>query len=400
MTFNLIVDPSDIYRIVRKKGFNEIKPKVTKFTRISKPIQTERFQPKSIVLGSSRAEYGINMSDETWINQGMPALNNAVTGAGIYDISRLLDHALASAPIETVVIGLDFFMFNVFRRGYKSIQHEQILAVSPAGEYQPLHKIHQLIFTLLSDDFFQSSISTLKRQIESERKFTPEGQRINERDIYYKILPEGGFYPRFFIDQVNSETRWAYCRDNRYSYNGNGLNTIEIFDQILDKARTKEINLILFISPVHAWLLESMDAMGFWGKFENWKRDLVNKVEKYNSVALGKGSIVLWDFSDYSQYTTEPVPQKNDSKTIMKWYIDSSHYSDKLGHLMLKKMFDPNQNFKLGIKLTVDNIEKNLQRIRENRERFRQEHTTRIHWIRQKSNQLLKKQSQFGVNCS
>ncbi|MBE8232453.1 MAG: hypothetical protein HAW67_01870, partial [Endozoicomonadaceae bacterium] len=248
-------------------------------------------------------------------------------------------------------------------------------------------------------DFFQSSISTIKRQIESERKFTPEGQRINERDIYYKILPEGGFYPRFFIDQINSETRWAYCRDNRYSYTGNGLNTIEIFDQILDKARAKEINLVLFISPIHAWLLESMGALGFWGKFENWKKDLVNKVEKYNSIALGKGSIVLWDFSDYSQYTTESVPQKNDSKTIMKWYIDSSHYSDKLGRLMLKTMFDSNQSVKFGIKLTPHNIEKHLKNIRENREHFRQKHTTRIQWVRKKASQGLKKQSQFGVIC-
>ncbi len=67
---------------------------------------------------------------------------------------------------------------------------------------------------------------------------------------------------------------------------------------------------------------------------------------------------------------------------------------------MLKTMFDPNQKAKIGTKLTVDNIDKHLHRIRKNRERFRQEHTTRIQWIRQKSNLLLKKQSQFGMICS
>lgn len=400
IAFNWIIDPADIYRVVQKKGFNEIKPKVTKFTRISKPIQTQYAQPKTLVLGSSRAEFGVNMSDAIWKQVGLPAINNAVSGASVYDISRFYDHALAVAPVETIVLGIDFFMFNVFAQGGNGIKYEEIFAVSPTHEKQPFYNIHQLIFTLLSADFFSNSISTIKKQKEKYRKFTPEGQRINEREIYQKILPKGGFNLRFFQEDVREFSMWGHCRDNRFRYEGNGMNAMESFEYILETSRKKDIKLVLFIAPVHAWLLETIDALGFWGAFENWKRDLVKRVVQQNkNLSENEQSIELWDFTGYSSYTTEPVPEKNDNKTVMKWYIDPSHYSDKLGHVILQEMFNQNQSLGFGIKLTPENIEQHLKTIRDKGEQFRLENKQRLQWVRNKSSQVLEKQRQFGNLC-
>lgn len=392
---NFIVDPLDIYRIGEKKGFNKIKPEVASYSRLSKPIQTELLQPKSIAFGSSRVEYGMNMSHSAWQK---PALNNALSGTSIYDISRLFQHAIATAPIETAVIGVDLFMFNVYREKYKTI-NEKVLATSHDGVRSPLHKSQQLLLTLFSKDIFLASLTTLRKQKQKEQRYTKYGQLINSRTVN-KILDKGGFN-RIFRNMTKKlpAVLWTECRDGRFSYQGKGENSLEAFRNILTMARDNNVQLKFFISPTHAWLLEAMDAIGLWQEFEKMKRTLVKEVALANEQA-GKDFVELWDFSGYTSYTTEKVPVVGDNKTIMKWYIDPSHYSDDLGDIMLGVMLsNHNVSDDLGSMLRSDNIENHLSVIRTLRRQYRQVNTEVLTLTKKMAVDVLLARKKSGIVC-
>ena len=108
--FNWIVDPFDVYRVVRKKGFNAYKVSYEHFARLAKVIQVEKYPKPGLALGSSRAQLGIDMSHPLWDGRG--GWNLAVNGANMYELRRLLEHAAAVSRLEKVVIGVDFYMFN------------------------------------------------------------------------------------------------------------------------------------------------------------------------------------------------------------------------------------------------------------------------------------------------
>jgi len=400
VAFNLVVDPLDIYRLVDRQGFNEIKPKISRYSRIAKPIQTERFQPQSLAFGSSRTEYGMNMSHPVWKSAGLPAFNNAVSAATIYDVSRLFQHAVATAPVKTAVIGLDLFMFNAYLREFRAIEQEELLAVTADGKAQTLHKVDQLLITLLSKDIFSASLSTLRKQKEKERKFTREGQRINSWQIKNKILPKGGFYKVFRNDTRGLATEmWSNCRDNHFAYEGNGENSFAIFRNMLELAGEEGIELKLFISPSHAWLQEALYAMNLWDEFEQWKRDLVQEVSIANSREK-RNYIALWDFSGYTKYTTEKVPVEGDAETVMAWFIDPSHYADNLGNLLLDKMFGEEEALEgLGVRLEAENIDQHLSATRQLQDQYRENNPETVIWVQEMANEVLELKRETGMAC-
>jgi hypothetical protein len=69
----------------------------------------------------------------------------------------------------------------------------------------------------------------------------------------------------------------------------------------------------------------------------------------------GGGAVPLWDFSDYSEWTTEPVPASGDRKTPTRWYWEPTHFKKALGALMVRRMFDHDPT-PFGVLLTPDNV--------------------------------------------
>lgn len=390
IVFNLIVDPLDIYRLVKVKGFNEIKPAIAKYTRMSKPIQTEWYQPKTVAFGSSRIELGLNMSHPGWQSYGMPAFNNAVVAAPIIDVKLLFSHAVSTSELETVVIGMDLFQFNVHKNTKKGVEHEEILAVDTQDNKQPLHNFYQILFTLLSRDIFSSGIRTLKKQDIDDHKFTTEGQRINETHIKRRILRKGGqhLYFQKTLAELDSYFASLKCQQKSYQYANDSIDTMRIFRSILNKVKEKNIRLILFFSPEHVLTLNKYDEVGLWPKFEQWKRDLVKEIELANKAYPNSKEIELWDFDYHNQYTTEPVPLPGETMKIMKWHIDSGHYRDTLGDIILDTIL-LKKDSNAGVLLNAQNIEQHIQNTRKAKEEFKLKNIEIMKNVQNQSNPVL-----------
>ncbi len=109
---NWFVDP---YSIHRSPPVNPRQPMwMSKQLRIAKALYVRKLAPKGIVLGASTAQLAIDPDHPGWNNEIQPRYNLALPGANMYENLRYYQHARANAPLQQVLLGLDFVAFNHF----------------------------------------------------------------------------------------------------------------------------------------------------------------------------------------------------------------------------------------------------------------------------------------------
>lgn len=66
VSFNAVVDPYGMYRMVEIEGFNAQKPAIYNRVRLSKAYDIRRIMPRTIILGTSRTHLGLRPSHPAW----------------------------------------------------------------------------------------------------------------------------------------------------------------------------------------------------------------------------------------------------------------------------------------------------------------------------------------------
>ena len=93
---NVVVDPYGIFRLVDRTGFNSVKPAAASRGPMAKAYQVLRVQPKTLILGNSRAEVGLDPNHPAWPQAARPVYNAALPGTGTATSLRYLQHVLAA----------------------------------------------------------------------------------------------------------------------------------------------------------------------------------------------------------------------------------------------------------------------------------------------------------------
>jgi len=394
MLFNLMVDPLDIYRVVKVKGVNAYKTTYHSYARVAKPLQIERHRYQRLALGSSRTEIGIPIYGTAWDRMGEPGFNAALNGAHISTLSAILNHAVQVTDLRDVVIGLDFGMFNGEK--FERYEYDELLASGQNPVEAFLRWLKGIGLTLFSPAMTAASVKTLRHQKETDNKYLPTGQQNNEREI--RKNASIGYRTRFeHFENGSLRDFWTPCRDNAFRYDsGRGYDTMTDFKQLLLLSREGNFSIHLFISPVHARLLETLSAAGLWPAFEQWKRDIVSVIEE---VRIQTGTdIQLWDFSGYNRFTVEPFPEPGN---FMKYHLDSSHYTEAIGFVMLDTIYgNPKPGESFGVVLTPDNIETHLQETRRQQDAYRQKNMVQYEEIKARAEQFIQKRRLTGRKCT
>ena len=110
LAFNRLMDPQSYFSGPKIEGLNLYKPEIASERAIL------HSKPKVIILGSSRAEVGLDPLDPSWNHSSV--FNLASGGANIFDSYHYLKHANQHSKIESVYLMVDFFMFNDSRKPY------------------------------------------------------------------------------------------------------------------------------------------------------------------------------------------------------------------------------------------------------------------------------------------
>jgi hypothetical protein len=368
--FNLVIDPYGAFAMPRVEGFNANKPEFQKHVRLGKAGIVRSLQPKGVILGSSRAEFGLDPQHPGW--RTTPTYNLGIPGPNTYELRRFFGHANAIRRLERVVIGLDQFQFNVYRPNQKDFEDSILKRDRLGGFVFPFRFVLGSLQMLVSADMFASSFRTLEFQGE-ESVYLQDGSRNQERirSLHHPL----GFRVSF-QDQARIAAE-AYGRKFGMRNPETGENSVENFRHILEIAHRDSIDLHLFTSRPHAWALENFDTFRDWSEREEWMRQVV-AVNEETAEMLNVQAFPLWDFSGYSKYTTERVPDFADA-TPMQWYFEGFHYTQALGDLILDRMFDYSDASRViadnfGVRLRSEDLDLHFAKTRAAQRKYRVSH--------------------------
>ena len=374
-SFNALVDPFDFFDGPVINNFNQQKPEFQSHMRMTKAHQIRLQKPEIIILGSSRADTGLNPNHPGFSVPQSKRYNTALHSANIYEVFRYLQHAQSIHPLKQVILGLDFFMFNINKKNEADFVEERLAPMKTGW----IKDIFQALFTY---DGLLASINTIEKQDKTGILYFPNGFK-NDNQNWEQIQKKGGHHQA----AINNEKDTLYALDGftffALSNKEQQSKSINTFIEIITFCKKNNIDLRVFISPMHVRKIQLLHQIGLWSEFENWKKRLVQLIE------TNTPDYSLWDFTGYNEITTEPFPLLGDTETQMKWYWESSHYKKETGDLILSKVLNNQSNptvtdhFDFGSKLSSSTIELHLNKIRNNRDQFQTNHPEIVKEIHQ-----------------
>jgi len=376
---NYIIDPYGLFGTFRINGFNALKPVAGESVRIIKPYQVSRIKPKTLIIGNSRPEMGLDPNHRCWPADKRPVYSMTIPGSSVYMQIRCAQHALADHAVRMVLLVVDFLDFlikpGVGQDPYKwppaAAEFEDRLLVNVLGQKNDnffRQSLKDYLAGIFSLNALDGSINTLIGQINPNASNRTE-LGFNPARNYLDIIHHEGQYVLF--KQKNNEVVSRLLQNDWSIYHKGFLWSadMEALRQFIQYAKIRNIKLIVFINPYHADYLNSIEQTGKWPLLEEWKRAMTRLVNEQEGVEL-------WDFSGFNQYTVEEPPAANDTRTVMQWFWEPAHYRKELGDKMLARMLagegcvQPVEDREFGTLLSMNNIEQQLARFRSQRDAF------------------------------
>lgn len=355
--FNWWMDP---YAIYHKHVQQPSQPVVAMNERVFKTVGLAHTPADVVILGTSRADLGLGREHQAF--QGMRVISLATFGQPVRESRRLLEVAVQEHKPKTVILGLDFFVFNALFAPPLDFVEEN---------YSPSRAYHLML-----------SINALTHSWAVMRRKTPDVDDTFDADGFRTPQPLSrlaGNYRQNFSRNERAYLLEKYLPypDCRFAFTSNRYgSSLEDLRAIIRLAHQQHIDLRLFISPSHARQWETLAISGLWQQWEGWKREMVRIIDTEARQANAV-PIPLWDFSGYDDISTEAVPAWEDKKTVMRWYSDSAHYTPDLGKRIIQRMFMPTipeQQGAWGTRIDGSNLEQHLEQIRAARTNYRTSH--------------------------
>lgn len=337
IVLNYLLDPYAIFSTPVHPWLNEKKPQAENQLRLIKAIAIMKRQPKVLLAGSSGVHVGMGALDgkEFGLSE---VCNMGLPGATVEELLGYFEHALFNqAEVETLILGLDFFMFNRHRK--LNIEYD------PKRMKRYLMPLEDYLATLFSMHALKNSVLTLAanhplgnllaRKEKEAAKSVPGILNEEERNFLRDIMIAREWYGKFEIDPFQ----------------------LSCYAKIVSLCQEKKIDLKIFFAPAQAVYWEAINLKGLWPQLEELK------------VHLSRLHPLL-DFSGYNSiasrsFETEELPL----------FSDCSHYTPIVGRLILSKIYGiPIPYADFGRKLTPETVQCNLEAMRKEQEEWRQLH--------------------------
>ena len=360
--FNALIDPYIMLGMPRLQGFNARKPAADTKQRLMKAYDVFRTQPKTLILGSSRAAIGLDATSAAWTERDRPVYNLALGAGSPYMAYRYLQHVLLRQSVSTVVLGLEleYFLRNFHAQDYEFESH-LLVAQDGSRRSSTWMRLRDVGHGLTGLNSLSDSIVTMTEN------WLKNSSDMRSGNWSWNAL---------------SVTRWnAYAQFTLSElqvaplYDRHELDTraFETLSKLLDLCESHQIRVIIFISPSHADLMEIMHLSGSWLAFEQWMRELTTVLSRYTQ-AERRNSPVLWDFTGYLPYTEESIAKQPRELT---WFLNQDHYSKELGDLIIRRLrgVDGSQ---FGQMLTLENVESHIRDLDRQRQSYLEEYPSDV----------------------
>lgn len=297
IAFIWIIDPYGVSPIqLNLAGINTNKPKRLDIDRLIKPYEVWRYQPKTIFIGTSR----IHQSMDPAVLDGTafaPAYNAAIPASTLAENADNIEQFIKLDPhIKDIFIELFLYNFTGQQQTSSPKTWQQFMS--------------NLIALQCSSDALFDAIQTLNSNRHPNNipaHVAARGFRVPSSDFN----PADTFNQSLFIHTVLS---WDHAGHMNLQ-----PEAFQSLDRIVAIAKEHGIKLHFLLTPNYPWDDYRLITLGYWPMLEAWLR----KVSTYQDVV---------SFSQYNALTQEAPT--HDPK--MQWWNDPTHFSLKMGRLMLK----------------------------------------------------------------
>lgn len=359
------VDPYYLFGTPLVSGWNQLKPAAYERSAAAKTRLLERAAPRTLLIGNSRIEVGLDPESPEWPIAMRPVFNAGLGGRDLTMSAKFLEDALAGPGLQHALVGVDVLDFL----------QEDTVAPPPGPVYGGTDQNRMRVLPDMTpnpgmlrartEDVF-ASILTLDAVIDGVTTVFGQGGAATMTPLGFNPLQEyrdyvklHGFRDLFDQKQVQYVTRFPkYIHpDFADPYRTRNFRALR---EILQTAEAKKLDLTLIIYPYHAWVMDLIRSTGIWGSFEAWKRALVRVVAEQDPVHR----VRLVDFSGYNIYTKEAVPAVGDFTTELRWYWEPGHFRPALGDRIIDRLYD-GRNDGFGRDLSATTLDDVIAAIRQ-----------------------------------
>jgi len=347
--FCALVDPYAFFGAPLVAGLDRDKPAAADWPLLTKAYTAPRAHPHTVLLGGSTVDVGFNPRSAAFRDTDAPVFNMGIDG-GLPSVELLyLRHLLTQTKPARIIFGISFTdaIITVPARirdvAGKQYEFAPRLALLEDGTPNPGYargRLDDLVFATLSLDAVRDSIRTLLDQNDPGATYET-AMGWNTGGKFKRWAASEGFNAIFMRkenEKIPQLKLWQVERQQE----------TEPVAALVRFCRQHGIDATIVFLPNHADLLEGFRQAGIDADVDAWKSAIVRGIRQ----ADPSGDTPIWDFSGYTQYTTETVPAAGDRTTQMRWFYEPVHFQPALGDLMLARINGAAEPADLGVRLT------------------------------------------------
>lgn len=354
-TLNYLIDP---YGVFGSKPLEQlVRNKVAAIDQpdLAKTYMLERSAAKTILLGNSRVDLGLDPDSKSWPANWQPVFNLAVPGFYMNERVQHFEHALVNGNPSTLVYGLsvdDFWPITpIPSTDPEAKRINARLSIAPDGTENHLAFIGRATdyaFALMSFRAMSDSVRTLRSQDDKMlSSITSLGWNTGgsndaqaARDGYHEVAD---WKIRYKLPRM-----LAWAKDPQLDFG--------MFDRLIAGAKAHNVKVVIFVAPSYVDEYVLYRELGLKDHYESWKRQLTARVDAARTTGA---NVELWDFSGADEYSTEPLPGPDDKKTALRWFWEAQHFKPALGDKVIKAITGGEEGY--GVRLTGANVEAHIQ---------------------------------------
>jgi len=339
----IIVDPYGIFKITHIDGINDKTYLNKSKGRIENSLHLKIYDYETIIMGTSRAQVGIDISNINFENTNV--YNASLSGTYFQELSKVLSSILdQQKELQHLIYGIDFYTFVYTNGEYERFDESLFNSKN--------YVLPTLIKKLLSWGSVTDMIKSIYlNRTHSKQRYWTSGQ------IHTEMIKRN--HKKLFNKTVDSYIQtYSFYKESPY--------ILKMFEKTMKAYAKKGVDISLFISPIHAHQLVLIESSGLLDDYYTWMKNITSIIHKINNEY--HSNIKLFNFSGFNSITTEIIP--SNAQTQMKYYNESSHYKMITGDLILDKIYNNSGVIDFGIVLTPENVDKHLLLIEKDRKKY------------------------------
>lgn len=309
MLWNYTNDPYGMWRIAPDKKLD-----LFWYTRLHKPYRMREVQASRLILGSSRA----GRIPAAKLKVDAHVYNAAHPGTTLYEIYRQLEHGHLIQPIDSVIVGLDYYMFRADKEKLIFADFDYRLDRTNTGIPTVIahHKQKFLDYwrVLVSRSATLASYHAKTNRRASDRRFYPLGswETDDARSSANQRFAMLGKQKLREFTELSSELNTHY------------------FEKILEFCLASGIAIDVVVSPIHAYQMAIVDQAGQWHNYLAYQRKIVDIAETYKKRGL---TLRIFGFEHHTQLV-------HDSMDEPTWFDDGIHYNRASGKEIVRCLWE------------------------------------------------------------